>query len=98
MATSCASRRTWAFAKQADHAPDGNITAFGLLDRAQLRGSQNKGTGHACILRLISISPSIYSCRHPVLLLVFCPYFTVIVDFPPIFCESTDHDLINSAP
>ena len=41
MATSCASRRTWAFAKQADHAPDGNIPAFGLLDRAQLRGSQN---------------------------------------------------------
>ena len=50
MATSCASRRTWAFAKQADHAPDGNIPAFGLLDRAQLRGSQNKGTGHGLIL------------------------------------------------
>jgi hypothetical protein len=51
MATSCASRRTWAFAKQADHAPHCNIAAFGLLDRPQLRGGQNKGTGHACILR-----------------------------------------------
>jgi hypothetical protein len=35
---------------QADHAPNSNITALGLLDRAQLRGSQNKGTGHALIL------------------------------------------------
>jgi hypothetical protein len=50
MATSCASRRTWAFAKQADHAPHSNIAAFSLLDRAQLRGCQNKGTGHALIL------------------------------------------------
>jgi hypothetical protein len=63
MATSCASRRTWAFAKQADHAPDGNITAFGLLDRAQLRGGQNKGTGHACILR------SLLEVTGPILLL-----------------------------
>jgi hypothetical protein len=36
--------------QQADHAPDGNIAAFGLLYRAQLRGCQNKGTGHALIL------------------------------------------------
>jgi len=38
------------FFQQADHAPHSNIAAFGLLDRAQLRGSQNKGTGHALIL------------------------------------------------
>ena len=63
MATSCASRRTWAFAKQADHAPDGNIPAFGLLNRAQLRGSQNKGTGHACILRLRNVYLYIYATR-----------------------------------
>ena len=38
------------FFQQADHAPHGNIAAFSLLDRAQLRGCQDKGTGHALIL------------------------------------------------
>ena len=38
--------------QQADHAPHGDIAAFGLLDRAKLGCGQNKGTGHAIILHL----------------------------------------------